>query len=227
MKLTNAIIFVSVFLCGRPANSQTNKPAANKKPNIIFILTDDLGYGDVGVFFQNERKKQNVRSEPWTLTPQLDKMAGEGTRLTHHYTAAPVCAPSRASILSGLSQGHSTVRDNMFDKALEDNYTMANVLQKAGYNTAAIGKWGLQGGGEVRNIKKTIEEERALWTGYPLKRGFDYYYGYVRHVDGHEHYPKKVFIGAPRKYMKIMKRSASNWTNVILVIFGPPLQKNG
>ncbi|GAA4297207.1 arylsulfatase [Aestuariibaculum suncheonense] len=147
------------------------------KPNIIFILTDDLGYGDIGVFYQNQRKAKGERSQPWTSTPNLDKMAHEGAMLTQHYAAAPVCAPSRSSLLTGLSQGHANVRDNQFDKALADNYTIGNVAQKMGYTTAAIGKWGLQG--------SDVED----WPSAPNKRGFDYFYGYMRHVDGHEHYP--------------------------------------
>lgn len=149
-----------------------------KQPNIIFILTDDLGYGDVGVFFQNQRAKQNDRSAPFTLTPSLDQMASNGAILTQSYCAAPVCAPSRASILLGQSQGHANVRDNQFDKALADNYTVGTVLQQAGYKTVAIGKWGLQGTGKD-------------WPAHPLNRGFDYFYGYMRHADGHEHYPKE------------------------------------
>ena len=154
------------------------------KPNIIFILTDDLGYGDIGVFFQNQRKSKDDPSEPWTSTPQLDQMAAEGAILTHHYAAAPVCAPSRGSLLTGRSQGHANVRDNQFDKALEDNHTLGNVMQDAGYITAAIGKWGLQG-------NKKWSENGDNWPGRPNKRGFDYFYGYMRHEDGHEHYPKE------------------------------------
>ncbi len=173
----------------------TVKSQTVKKPNIIYILTDDLGYGDVGVFFQNERKKNNLRNEPYTLTPNLDKMASDGAMLTNHYVAAPVCAPSRASLLSGLSQGHANVRDNQFDKALADNYTLGNVMQKAGYSTIAIGKWGLQGGGE--GLKG--EEEKKSWVAHPLNRGFDYYYGYMRHGDGHEHYPVEAVYSKPKE----------------------------
>ena len=104
--------------------------------------------------------------------------------LSQQYCAAPVCAPSRASILLGQSQGHANVRDNQFDKALEDNYTMANTLRKAGYSTAAIGKYGLQG-------DDRWDENGSQWPAHPLKRGFDYFLGYMRHVDGHEHYPKE------------------------------------
>jgi arylsulfatase A-like enzyme len=150
-------------------------------PNVNFVLSDDLGHGDMGVFFQNLRKTNNVRSEPWHMTPHLDSLASSGIRLQRHYCPAPVCAPSRASFLLGVHQGHANVRDNQFDKALENNHTLATVLKGAGYATAAIGKYGLQGGGG----------SPSAWPAYPTKRGFDYYFGYVRHGDGHEHYPKE------------------------------------
>ncbi len=152
-------------------------------PNIIFILVDDMGYGDLGVLYQNQRAKENNRSEPWEVMPNLDRMAKEGAILTDQYCAAPVCAPSRASLLTGRSQGHANVRDNQFDKALEDNFTLATVLQEAGYATAAFGKWGLQGKGKEINPPD--------WPAHPLNRGFDYFLGYMRHRDGHEHYPKE------------------------------------
>jgi arylsulfatase A-like enzyme len=155
-------------------------------PNIIFVLTDDLGYGDVGVFYQNARRAAGDRAAPWHATPQLDQLAAQGARMTNHYCAAPVCAPARASLLTGLDQGHANVRDNQFDKELEDNHTLATVLRRAGYTTAAIGKWGLQGGGEGAEAKAGPN-----WPAHPLNRGFDYYYGYIRHGDGHEHYPKE------------------------------------
>jgi arylsulfatase A-like enzyme len=164
--------------------------AAETKPNIIFILTDDLGYGDLGVFYQNQRRAANDRSLPWHMTPNLDAMAAQGIQLRDHYCSAPVCAPSRASLLLGVHQGHANVRDNQFDKALENNHTIASVLKGAGYATAAFGKWGLQGGpGE-----KDPSGEKAgpgQWPAYPTKRGFDFYCGYVRHKDGHFHYPKE------------------------------------
>lgn len=151
------------------------------KPNIIFILVDDMGWGDVGAFWQNQRKKNGNRSEPWQSTPNLDAIAAQGAMLTNQYCAAPVCAPSRASILLGVNQGHSNVRDNQFDKALQDTYTVGNVLQKAGYTTGLVGKWGLQG----------VADIEPNWPAHPLNRGFDYSYAYMRHKDGHEHYPKE------------------------------------
>ncbi len=154
------------------------------EPNIIFILTDDLGYGDLGVLFQNDKPGTKK-----LVTPQLDAMATAGTILNRHYCPAPVCAPSRGSLLTGLHQGHANVRDNQFDKALEDNHTIGSTLKEAGYYTAFIGKHGLQGSGS----------NPTEWNAYPTKRGFDYFYGYVRHGDGHTHYPDHVTSARGKK----------------------------
>ena len=167
-----------------PAANAKSPPSPSSKPNIIFILTDDLGYGDIGAFFQNQREIQNNRSEPWHSTPNLDRLAQSGVQLTQMYSNAPVSAPSRASLLSGVHQGHSNVRNNQFDKAIEDNHTLGNVMQTLGYSTVAVGKWGLQG-------DDNWDKDGASWPAFPLKRGFDDFFGYVRHGDGHEHYPKE------------------------------------
>ncbi|WP_052266061.1 sulfatase-like hydrolase/transferase [Pedobacter kyungheensis] len=169
----NIIRYTLVLLWSALALSTAN---AQQKPNIIYVLVDDLGYGDLGVLFQNQKAK----NLPALVTPNLDAMAKAGAILAQQYANAPVCAPSRASLLTGVNQGNAHVRDNQFDKALENNHTMATVLKDAGYATVAIGKWGLQG---------TDEKERPNWPAHPLKRGFDQYYGYMRHADGHEHYP--------------------------------------
>ncbi len=185
-----AVIFI-LLLSAISIQAQNMQKLNSKKPNIIYILTDDLGIGDLGVFFQNQRRLENNRNKPFTITPYLDAMAKKGAML-NQYCAAPVCAPSRASFLSGQSQGHANVRDNQFDKALADNYTVGNVMQKIGYHTIAIGKWGLQGGGEKKSEDKN-------WPAHPLKRGFDHYMGYIRHGDGHEHYPKEGISRGPKE----------------------------
>ena len=184
-KTVLGLIVLSLLAVALYSSKQARGQAqsARSKPNIIFILVDDMGWGDVGAFWQNLRKKNNDRTEPWESTPTLDALAAGGAMLTNHYTAAPVCAPSRASLLLGVSQGHANVRDNQFDKALQDTYTLGSVMRGAGYHTAAIGKWGLQGGGP--------EAPGPDWPAHPLNRGFDYYLGYMRHRDGHEHYPKE------------------------------------
>lgn len=187
--MNKPLIYFLIMLFPYVLNAQSLRKEV--KPNIIFILVDDLGYGDLGILNQNQRKKEG---KPYMLTPSLDKLAENGAILTQSYCNAPVCAPSRASLLTGRTQGHSEVRDNQFDKKLEDNYTMGNTLQKAGYTTVAIGKWGLQG-------------KEKDWPSHPLKRGFDEYFGYIRHADGHEHYPKEG------KY-RGRKEVYDNYTNV-------------
>ena len=152
---------------------------AQERPNILFILCDDLGYGDMGVFYQNSRGND----QPKIKTPHIDQLAKDGMQLRAHYVAAPVCAPSRASLFLGQSQGNAPVRDNQFDKALPDQPTLASTLQQSGYHTGLVGKWGLQG-----KAGKKAKNSRG-WPSYPTKRGFDYYFGSVAHRDGHEHYP--------------------------------------
>ncbi|WP_194777533.1 sulfatase-like hydrolase/transferase [Pararhodonellum marinum] len=179
IKLKNKLNFIVsmclVVFCSCESPDD-NKGLNKKAPNVIFILTDDLGYGDLGVTYQNQRKENNL---PYHRTPNLDKMAEESMMLTRHYVPAPVCAPSRASLLTGRHQGHEDIRNNQFDKALTDTHNIATVLKTAGYATAIIGKYGLQGEGD----------SPETWPAYPTKRGFDYFFGYVRHVDGHNHYP--------------------------------------
>lgn len=179
------LLAVSLPTACEAAAPASNSPGNGDRPNILFIFVDDLGFGDLGVFFQNQRAAAGDRSKPWHQTPALDRLAAEGIQLPHHYCPAPVCAPSRASLLLGVHQGHANVRDNQFDKALEANHTLATMLQTAGYATAAIGKYGLQGGQE--------QDEAAppRWPAHPNRRGFEYYFGYMRHRDGHEHYPKE------------------------------------
>jgi arylsulfatase A-like enzyme len=142
------------------------------QPNILFILCDDLGYGDVGVLYQNSRRPDQPRMK----TPQLDRMAAGGMILRQHYTASPVCAPARASLLLGQHQGNCPIRNNQFDKALPRNHTLGSVLQAGGYYTGMIGKFGLQGPGPE-------------FPGHPLRHGFDEFYGVLAHGAAHYHYP--------------------------------------
>jgi len=175
--------WLGLFACVAPGVVLAASPE-RVKPNIIFVLTDDLGYGDIGVFFQNVRAARKDPQSPAHFTPKLDQFAEEGMQFRHYYCPAPVCAPSRASLLLGVHQGHANVRDNQFDKALENNHTLASVLKQGGYATAAIGKWGLQG-----------TKQGEDWPGHPLNRGFDYYYGYLAHKAGHFHYPQEDETG--------------------------------
>jgi len=172
------LLFITFFvLCFLGCKRELQQTDSATKPNIIFILTDDLGYGDLGVLYQNKRA---AGGKPAHKTPNLDELANEGMLLTRHYVPAPVCAPSRATLMTGMHQGHANIRDNQFDKALEDNYTIASVLKEAGYKTAIVGKYGLQG---------KEGDSPQTWDAFPTKRGFDFFFGYVRHRDGHNHYP--------------------------------------
>ena len=164
------VIFVLCYSSARAQVAQTTQTPP-KQPNILFIFVDDLGYGDVGVFWQNQRDP----NQPRLKTANLDHLAADGIRLTNHCCACPVCAPSRGSLMQGLNQGHCPIRDNEFDKPLPQNHTMATVLRMAGYDTAAVGKWGLGG-------------TSAPWPGHPLNRGFNEYYGFLRHGQAHDHY---------------------------------------
>lgn len=159
-----------------PSPAQSHPDPSPSHPNILFVLTDDLGFGDLGVYFQKARRDQGL---PAFHTPHLDQLAAEGVRMDRHYSSSPVCAPARASLLTGMHQGHANVRDNEFDKTLENNHTLATILKEAGYATAMVGKWGL-GGNENQNF-----------PGHPLNRGFDFYFGVMHHTDAHYHYPKE------------------------------------
>ncbi len=142
---------------------------AARKPNIIFIMADDLGYADVGVYGQKK-----------IHTPFLDKMAREGTKFTDYYCGSPVCAPSRSVLMTGQHTGHTRVRDNKSDLTNErvplekEDITIAEVLKKAGYTTGIVGKWGLGDPGS---------------PGVPNEQGFDYWFGYLNQENAHSYYP--------------------------------------
>lgn len=161
---------------------------AGEKPNVIFILCDDLGYADVG-YMQKERAVNTVKIE----TPNIDRLAAGGTVLTDHYSAAPVCAPSRASIMTGKLQDECSLKNNEFDKPISETETLGTVMRRAGYETYAVGKWGIGGGGE---------------SGYPvlshpLDKGFDHYYGFMDHRAGHTYYHWDGYWG--RAYMGVFE----------------------
>ncbi len=146
--------------------------AGTERPNVIFILADDLGYGDLGSYGQ-----QVIR------TPSLDRMAAEGIRFTQFYAGATVCAPSRSVLMTGQHTGHTHVRGNARGTAQslrEEDVTVAEVLQSAGYATGLFGKWGL---GEVG------------MEGHPLSQGFDAFYGYLNQVHAHNYYPEFLWRG--------------------------------
>ena len=158
--------------------------AATERPNILFIMADDLGYGDLGCNGQKE-----------ILTPNIDRLAGEGTRFTQVYAGAAVCAPSRCVLMTGLHTGHARVRDNHGERAtipaseqgqksripLEPgDLTIAEFLRSAGYATAIFGKWGL---GEPGS------------TGVPTRQGFDQWLGFLNQDHAVDYYTPYLWQG--------------------------------
>ncbi len=137
--------------------------APTKKPNIVFIMADDLGYGHLGCYGQEKIK-----------TPHIDRMATEGMRFTEAYAGCPLCAASRSVLMTGLHTGHTPVRGNSGGIPLRDeDVTVAEVLKSAGYETGLFGKWGL---GD------------AYTTGAPNKQGFDEFFGVLHQKHAHFYY---------------------------------------
>lgn len=144
--------------------------AQSRPPNIIFILADDLGWGDLGCYGQEQ-----VR------TPNLDRLAAQGMRFTHAYAGGAVCAPSRSCLHTGLHNGHTRVRGNGNKIPLRpEDTTTAEVLKKAGYRTGLFGKWSLGG---------------IYSTGYPTRKGYDEWFGYFSQTHAHNYYPELLLDG--------------------------------
>jgi arylsulfatase A-like enzyme len=152
--------------------------AEPKKPNIVFILADDLGYRDIGSYGQTKIQ-----------TPNLDQLAKDGMRFTQCYAGSTVCAPSRCALMTGLHTGHCKVRGNggtpKGNVPLgEGDTTVAELLKKQDYATALVGKWGLG-------------EEAS--GGVPTKKGFDFFYGYLNQTHAHNYYPPFLLRGEIRE----------------------------
>ena len=168
--------------------------AAERKPNIVFILADDLGYGDLGCYGQK-----------LIQTPHLDRMAAEGMRFTQFYAGSTVCAPSRSVLMTGLHTGHTRVRGNagnlnpLAQSLRPGDVTVARVLKDAGYATALIGKWGLGDEGEAA-------------VGLPTRQGFDYFFGYANQHHAHNYYPDFLLRGEEQVKLrnKVAAGSADN-----------------
>jgi len=172
IKKSKYLVLVAFFIIGATKSSNA-KPASGiqNRPNIIFILADDMSYRDLSCYGQQRYK-----------TPNLDALASGSVRFTQAYAAAPECAPSRCSLMTGLHTGHSTVRINSSargqDHLLDSDVTIAEVLKKAGYNTGFTGKWGIgQQGTE----------------GVPYKQGFDYAFGYYDQTLAHSYIPDDLW----------------------------------
>jgi arylsulfatase len=191
------LVTIVLFNCQPTKSTKTN----SNSPNIIYILADDLGYGELGSYGQTLIE-----------TPNLDQLRKEGMKFTQHYTGAPVCAPARCVLMTGQHTGHAYVRGNdewksrgkvwdyqaMFDhpflegqRPLPDSIvTVAEILQQAGYATGAVGKWGLGA--------PTTE-------GVPNKQGFDFFYGYNCQRQAHTYYPMHLWRNEKRHILNNKK----------------------
>ena len=159
------VLFALLLFCwAAPRLGAQPRPA---HPNIIFILADDLGYGDLGSYGQGLIK-----------TPRLDQMAREGVRFTQCYAGTTVCAPSRSSLMTGQDTGHTRVRGNERYPLQPQDRTVAELLHAAGYHTGLIGKWGL-GNPDT--------------TGAPTRKGFDEFLGYTDQRHAHNSYPSYLW----------------------------------
>lgn len=158
---------------------------ADERPNIIFIMADDMGYGDAGCYGQTQIQ-----------TPHIDQLAAEGMRFRQCYTGAPVCAPSRSVLMTGLHTGHTRVRGNFGKTGVvglggrpgrvplrAEDVTVAEILQDAGYATAMVGKWGL---GEPNT------------TGLPQSQGFEFFFGHLNQRRAHTYYPTFLWLNSEK-----------------------------
>ncbi|MFT7380150.1 MAG: arylsulfatase A-like enzyme [Roseivirga sp.] len=184
--MNKLLIFLILAICFTAC--QDDKPKV-EKPNIIYILADDLGYGELGIYGQTKIQ-----------TPNIDALAKSGMMFTQHYSGAPVCAPARYMLMTGKQPGKAYIRGNdewaergevwNYEKAVNDpnlegqrpipssTVTIGNVLQSAGYKTGIVGKWGLGA---------------PLSESVPTNMGFDFFYGYNCQRQAHQLYPKHLW----------------------------------
>lgn len=169
------ILLAGTSGCSENSTLEKRLGAENRsQPNIIYIIADDLGYGDIGAF-----------GGEYIQTPNLDRMAAEGMKFTDHYSGSTVCAPARSVLMTGLHIGHTPIRGNREILPIgqyplpKGTVTLPGILQKAGYKTGAFGKWGLGGPGT---------------EGRPALHGFDTFFGYLGQRRAHFYYPEFLFL---------------------------------
>ena len=184
------IIIATIILIS--ANSTKAGKEVSRKPNLIFILADDLGYGDLGCFGQKKIK-----------TPNLDGMAKKGMKLTQFYAGSTVCAPSRCVLMTGLHTGHAYIRGNGRHNLRPSDFTVAELFKKAGYKTGCFGKWGLGNEGT---------------DGIPTKQGFDSFYGYLHQGHAHNYYPTFLIKNESRIKLRNIpeqeSKTGAGWASV-------------
>jgi len=152
--------------------------AATRRPNIVFILADDLGYGDAGCYGQKRIQ-----------TPNIDRLAREGVRFRQAYAGSTVCAPSRCCLMTGFHTGHARVRGNKSPELhlRQQDVTVAETLRDAGYRTGIFGKWALGGIGTA---------------GYPLAKGFHEWFGFFSQGQAHNYYPELLLDGQSEQMLQ-------------------------
>src|SRR3954451_12237586 len=155
------------FLASAAALAAMPAAARADKPNILFILADDLGYGDLGCYGQK-----------LVTTPNIDRLAAQGIRFTQAYCGSTVCAPSRCSLMTGYHTGHARIRGNAKVDLRPEDTTVARVLKDAGYRTGIVGKWGLGTAGR---------------SGIPNRQGFDEWFGFLDQKHAHTQYPTALW----------------------------------
>ncbi|WP_240655325.1 arylsulfatase [Flammeovirga pectinis] len=184
------LLFIVLLSSCASTTRNTAKSKTTKQPNIIYILADDLGYGDLSSYGQTK-----------FTTPNIDNLAEGGMKFTQHYSGSAVCAPSRSSLMSGQHTGHTPIRGN---KELETEgqtsipaatYTIAELLKDAGYTTGAFGKWGLGAIGE---------------EGDAINQGFDEFYGYNCQRAAHRYYPEYIWHNNEKVFLE-----GNDWTNKV------------
>jgi arylsulfatase A len=179
-----------VTICPSGLSAQTAS-----KPNIIYILADDLGYGETGYNGQTMIK-----------TPELDALAAKGMQFTSHYCGNSVCAPTRCSLMTGLHPGHAYIRANSpgypngQTPLPAGTETVATLMKRAGYATAIIGKWGLGG----------INPDGKPNSGHPNQQGFDHFFGYLDQRHAHEYYPEHLIRNTEEVPLNNSKEAGNN-----------------
>lgn len=183
----------NLILTGMLSQTAVLPAIADELPNIVFVLVDDMGIGDIGCYYNQSKIK----------TPHLDELASKSLQFMQHYSGSTVSAPSRCSLLTGKHTGHSYIRGNKgvrnekgnFDQHLpEDEVTVAELLKQKGYSTMCVGKWGLGGPGT---------------SGSPVNKGFDYFFGYLSQGDAHRYYPPYLYENETK--VQLDGRVYSHW----------------
>ncbi|WKN41877.1 arylsulfatase [Tunicatimonas pelagia] len=186
------IVFLLLSACSTTPTTTSevaSEEVTFESPNIIFIMADDLGYGDLGCYGQSDIQ-----------TPDIDELAAQGIRFTQFYAGSTVCAPSRAVLMTGQHTGRNQVRGNAggnIDRQTlrDEDITIAEVLKGADYQTALVGKWGL---GEINQ------------EGHPLKQGFDSFYGYLNQKHAHNYYPEFLWNNRDSVFLENVVQRTNN-----------------